>query len=86
VDRHRDHGGPGDAPTPLATAAVPSEFPYREAALALLLSGAELTQKAAQFCGGLTRQQTPLTPAQAEWLDRLLQRAALPPLAESVEQ
>lgn len=56
----------------------------RAAALALLNDdAARLTRKAGSFCGQLCVDPTPMTDAQREWLDTLLDRAGLPPLAES---
>jgi hypothetical protein len=56
---------------------------HREAALALL-SGADsrLTRKAGSFLGQCVVDPMPLTNAQRDWLDTLLERAALPPLME----
>lgn len=57
-------------------------FPnHRVAALALLNSDVRLTRKAGQFLGQLAVDATPLSEAQADWLDKLLERADLPPLA-----
>jgi hypothetical protein len=55
----------------------------RAAALALLHKGERLSRKAGSFLGQISVDPTPLTPAQREWLDTLLERAGLPPLAES---
>jgi hypothetical protein len=56
---------------------------HRSAALALLNSqDARLTRKAGSFCGQLCVDLTPMTDAQREWLDTLLDRAGLPPLME----
>ena len=49
----------------------------RDAALALLNSGARLTRKAGSFLGQLVVDDTPLTAAQADWLATLLARAGL---------
>jgi len=58
-------------------------FPTRRhAALALLLSGCKLTRKAGQFLGQIVADPAPLSEAQSAWLDHLLSRAALPPLAD----
>lgn len=54
---------------------------HRAAALALLTSTARLTRKAGSFLGQLATDPAPMTPAQAEWLAKLLERAELPPLA-----
>lgn len=59
-----------------------NSFPdHRNAALALLNSGMALTRKAGAFLGQLVADTCPLTPAQADWLAKLLERAGLPPLA-----
>ncbi|GAY19725.1 hypothetical protein [Sphingobium fuliginis] len=54
---------------------------HRDAALALLNSGERLTRKAGSFLGQLAVDPTPMTPAQAEWLAKLLDRSGLPPVA-----
>jgi hypothetical protein len=54
----------------------------RDAALALLNSGERITRKAGSFCGQLAVDPTPMTEAQRSWLDTLLSRAGLPPLAD----
>lgn len=48
---------------------------HREAALALLAGSSQFTRKAGSFLGQLAVDPAPLTPAQAEWLDKLLNRA-----------
>lgn len=53
---------------------------HRDAALALLNEEARLTRKAGSFLGQCVVDATPLTQAQLEWLDTLLERACLPPL------
>jgi hypothetical protein len=53
----------------------------REAALALLNGSSRLTRKAGSFCGQLAVDPTPMSEAQREWLDALLERACLPGLA-----
>lgn len=58
---------------------------HRDAALALLGSGVRLTRKAGSFCGQLAVDSTPMTDAQSSWLATLLERAALPPLANGGE-
>jgi hypothetical protein len=56
----------------------------REAALALLNDpDVRLTRKAGSFCGQLCVDPTPMTNAQRDWLDTLLDRAGLPPLMEA---
>jgi hypothetical protein len=58
-------------------------FPtQRDAALALLHSGTQLTRKAGSFLGQCCCDSTPLTPAQSSWIATLLERAGLPPLAQ----
>lgn len=57
---------------------------HRDAALALLQSSAPLTRKAGSFLGQCAVDATPLTAAQADWLGKLLDRAALPPLTKDV--
>jgi len=54
---------------------------HRDAALALLNGNIRLTRKAGSFCGQLAVDPTPMSAAQREWLDTLLERAGLPPLA-----
>ena len=53
----------------------------REAALALLNGSSRITRKAGSFLGQCVADPMPLTPSQREWLDTLLERAELPPLA-----
>jgi hypothetical protein len=55
---------------------------HRAAALALFNGGARLTRKAGSFLGQLVADPTPMTPAQADWLAKLLEREKLPPLAD----
>jgi hypothetical protein len=52
----------------------------REAALGLLNSDARLTRKAGSFLGQCAVDPAPLSQAQREWIDTLLERAGLPPL------
>lgn len=52
---------------------------HRDAALALLNSNVHLSRKAGQFLGQLVADASQLTDAQADWLAKLLDRAALPP-------
>ena len=62
-----------------------TERPYpnhRQAALALLTGNHRLSRKAGQFLGQLAVDPSPISEAQANWLSKLLDRAALPALAE----
>ena len=62
-----------------------TERPYpnhRQAALALLTGNHGLSRKAGQFLGQLAVDPSPISEAQADWLSKLLDRAALPALAE----
>jgi len=54
---------------------------HRAAALALLTVGARLTRKAGAFRGQCCVDPSPLSDRQLDWLDGLLARAGLPPLA-----
>lgn len=57
-------------------------FPnHRAAALALLSGDYRLSRKAGQFLGQIAVDPTPLSELQADWLAKLLSKAALPPLA-----
>ena len=47
----------------------------RKLALDILGSGCRLTRKAGSFLGQCAVDATPLSPAQAEWLDQLAERA-----------
>lgn len=53
----------------------------RAAALSLLNGDNRLTRKAGQFLGQVAADPAPLTPSQADWLHKLLDRAGLPPVA-----
>ena len=58
-------------------------FPdQRDAALALLQSGARLTRKAGQFLGQLAVDPSPMSERQRDWLATLLERAGLPAVAD----
>lgn len=66
-----------------------TERPYanhRDAALALLNGGYRLSRKAGQFLGQLAVDLTPISVSQADWLAKLLKRAALPPMTEGDAQ
>lgn len=52
----------------------------RGAALVLLTSATGLTRAAGSFLGQCIVDPTPLTPAQSEWLGKLLDRAGYPRL------
>ena len=54
----------------------------RGAALALLNGPGRLTRKAGQFLGQCVADPTPLSEAQRDWLNKLLDRNGLPPLAD----
>lgn len=54
---------------------------HREAALAVLNSGIRLSRNAGRFLGQLVADSAPMSAAQAEWLAKLLEKAALPALA-----
>jgi len=54
---------------------------HREAAMAVLTSGAALRPKEGQFLGGVAFDANPLTDKQANWLHILLERHGLPPIA-----
>lgn len=58
----------------------------RSAALALLNGNSRLTRKAGQFLGQLAVDQAPLSQAQIEWLETLLERAGLPVLVDGAGQ
>lgn len=56
----------------------PSHEQVRSAALALLSQNQGLTKNAGQFLGQIAVDRTPLTPNQADWLDKLLARIGMP--------
>ena len=55
---------------------------HRAAAMALLNRCADLRAKEGQFLGGLAFTYGPLSDRQRRWLDILLARHALPPIAD----
>ena len=55
---------------------------HRDAAMAVITSGAALRPKEGQFLGGIAFDLNPLTDKQDEWLRILLERHGLPALAE----
>lgn len=55
---------------------------HRAAALALLNSDAKLTRKAGGFLGQIAVDASPLSPAQSDWLAKLLHRNGLLSVAE----
>lgn len=55
---------------------------HKAAALALLMSGADLSIKQGQFLGGLCFTDGGMSDKQREWLVGLLKRHGLPPLAD----
>ena len=58
-------------------------FPnHREAAMAVLTSGAALRPREGQFLGGIAFDTNPLTEKQDDWLRILLAKHGLPALAE----
>ncbi len=59
---------------------------HRAAALALLNGGYKLSRKAGQFLGQLAVDSSPLSRAQSDWLQKLLDRAGLPRLADGGAQ
>lgn len=60
-------------------------FPnHRAAALALLNTSKRLSRRAGQFLGQLVADPSPMSELQTDWLTKLLEREALPPLAEGV--
>lgn len=52
----------------------------REAALAVLSSGAHVSRKGGSFLGQTVVDPTPLSASQRDWLIALLKKAGLPPL------
>lgn len=55
---------------------------HRAAALALLNGGYKLSSNAGRFLGQIAVDPSPLSPAQADWLAKLLDKYDLPPLVE----
>ena len=55
----------------------------RDAALALLSrNNPPLSRQGGSFCGQLCVDDTPLSPKQRDWLNKLVLRAGLPPICE----
>ena len=73
TDTRMDSSGGEDRQRPFAD--------QRSAALALLNGRSRLSRKAGSFCGQCAVDPTPLSEAQHNWLQTLLERAGLPPLA-----
>lgn len=71
--------------SPLSNSGQPF-FDHRQTALALLNGGFRLTRMSGRFLGQLAVDPSPLTDAQADWLDRLLAKHGLPSLARKVGQ
>lgn len=65
------------------TAAIPN---IRRAAMAVLTSGAELTQREGQFLGGISFANRPLSEKQDRWLRVLLQRHGMADLMEAAHE
>lgn len=59
---------------------------HRQAALTLLNGDYRLTRKAGQFLGQLAVDATPMSDAQAAWLNSLLVKRNLTPLMRDPEQ
>lgn len=55
---------------------------HRDAAMALLTSGADLRPREGQFLGGISFDANPLTEKQTNWLAILLARHGLPPIGD----
>lgn len=72
-----------NAPRPVTPQPWPDAWDsHKAAALALLMSGADLAEKEGQFCGGIMfRPADMMTDKQWRWLSILLRRHHLPPLA-----
>lgn len=51
---------------------------HRKAALALLTGNYRITRKGGQFLGQIVVDASPLSAAQIDWLDKLLQKNDLP--------
>lgn len=62
-----------------------SDAPFtdpRAAALAVLNSRSRLTRRAGRFLGQVVADPAPLSEPQKAWLEQLLTRSGLPPLAD----
>jgi hypothetical protein len=67
---------------------MPPFTAHRFAALALLTaetSTVRLTRKAGSFLGQCVVDPSPLSDAQREWLDTLLERSGLPSMVEAAD-
>lgn len=63
-----------------------TSFPdHRQAAMAVLTSGATLRPREGQFLGGLAFDANPLTQKQSHWLSILLTKHGFAPLADGGE-
>ena len=60
---------------------APPFIDHSAAALALLNRGDRQSRRAGSFLGQCVVDATPLTPAQSDWLAKLLDRAGLPSVA-----
>ena len=70
---------PQNTPTSVDLGNTTAFATHQEAALAVLLSGAQLRRNEGQFLGGLAFDANPMSDKQANWLDILLDRHGLPP-------
>jgi hypothetical protein len=77
---HCQLGGDNDEDNTAGDCGQACFLDQRSAALALLNGNSRLTRKAGQFLGQLAVDSMPLSEAQQEWLQTLLDRAGLPPM------
>lgn len=77
TDQRIDSSGAKDRQRPFAD--------HRSAALALLNGSSRLSRKGGSFLDQCCVDETPLSEGQLQWLQTLLERAGLPPLAEGGE-